>query len=62
METTIVDLDTFAVISDWYHYAILSLLEVTDARLDPRWISKRLGINRLEARLAIERLKRLSLI
>jgi uncharacterized protein (TIGR02147 family) len=55
-------LDTFEVISDWYHYAILSLLELPEARLEARWIAKQLGIPVLNAKLAIERLQRLSLV
>jgi uncharacterized protein (TIGR02147 family) len=55
-------LDTFALISDWYHYAILSLLELRESRLEPAGISKRLGTTPAEAKLAIARLKRLNLI
>lgn len=55
-------LDTFAVISDWYHFAILSLLEIPRAKLEARWISARLGISEIEARAAIERLQRLELV
>jgi uncharacterized protein (TIGR02147 family) len=61
-EATTLDLDSFAVISDWYHFAILSLLEVKGARFEPKWISRRLGISPVEARLAMERLKRLGLV
>ena len=57
-----ISLDTFALLSDWHHYAILSLLELPHARLDPRWIARRLRISELTAKLAIERLKRLELI
>ena len=59
---TQISLDTFALLSDWYHYAILSLLELPNAKLDTRWIATRLGIPQLDAKLAIERLKRLALI
>jgi transcriptional regulator with XRE-family HTH domain len=54
--------DAFAVISEWYHYAILSLLEIPGSRLEGRWIAARLGIGQAEAKLAIERLKRLDLV
>ena len=57
-----ISLDTFNLLSDWQHYAILSLLELPHARLDPRWIARRLGISPLDARLAVERLKRLKFI
>ena len=55
-------LDAFSLLADWYHYAILSLLELPEARLDSHWIAKRLGITPLEARLAVSRLKRMQLI
>ncbi|HUP58360.1 MAG TPA: DUF4423 domain-containing protein, partial [Bdellovibrionota bacterium] len=57
-----IGVDTFSIISDWYHYAILSLLETPDSKLDPRWIARRLGISLAEAAGAVERLKRLDLI
>ena len=55
-------LDSFEVISDWYHYAILSLLELPQAQFEARSISKQLGIPILNAKLAMERLQRLSLV
>lgn len=55
-------LDTFEVISDWYHYAILSLLELPHAKYEPRWIAKQLGIPVLNAKLAMDRLQRLGLV
>jgi len=58
----IIDLDKFAVISDWYHFAILSLLEMPGVRLESRWVSSQLGISPVDAQMAIERLKRLGLI
>ncbi|OQW50448.1 MAG: hypothetical protein A4S09_01245 [Proteobacteria bacterium SG_bin7] len=57
-----ITIDAFAIISDWYHYAILSLLEIPESTINPVWISKKLGITALEAKLAVERLKRLELI
>ncbi len=55
-------LDTFTVISDWYHYAILSLLELSQARFEAKWISKALGITEIQAKLAMDRLTRLKLV
>ncbi|MGZ8556632.1 MAG: TIGR02147 family protein [Sulfuricurvum sp.] len=55
-------LDTFAIISDWYHYAILELTEVIGFKADPAWVSKKIGISLQEAKLAIDRLKRLGLL
>lgn len=55
-------LDSFELISDWYHYAILSALELPEAKLDSKWMAKQIGIKPLQAKLAIDRLKRLGLI
>lgn len=57
-----VDPDKFKVISDWYHYAILELLNVDNFVPDTQWIATNLGITFAEAHAAIERLKRLELI
>jgi uncharacterized protein (TIGR02147 family) len=54
--------DEFKLISDWYHYAILSLGKVKNAKADAFWIADRLGISVAEARGALDRLKRLDLI
>ncbi|WP_413287705.1 TIGR02147 family protein [Bdellovibrio sp. HCB337] len=55
-------LDSFAVISDWYHYAILELTYIDGFKSDAAWISQRLGITKSEANIAIERLLRLGLL
>jgi uncharacterized protein (TIGR02147 family) len=55
-------LDSFELISDWYHYAILSALELPGAKLEPAWMAKQIGIKPLQAKLAIDRLKRLALV
>jgi plasmid maintenance system antidote protein VapI len=66
VEFSSLSLDAFSVIADWYHYAILSLLDLPKenfgAKLEARGIARRLGITVLEAKLAIERLQRLDLI
>lgn len=54
--------DQFHLISDWYHLAILSLLKISGAKSDPRWIARRLGITATQAVEAVSRLERLSLI
>lgn len=56
------DLDRFEMLSEWHCFAILSLLEIPKVPFEPRAISKHLGISLVEARLAIERLKRLGLV
>lgn len=57
-----INLDTFSVISDWYHYAILELTYVSGFKSDAKWISNKLGITVDESRAAIDRLKRLGLL
>jgi uncharacterized protein (TIGR02147 family) len=56
------DVDTFAAIADWYHFAILSLMETREFRADPEWIAARLNIRHREAEQALERLERLGFI
>jgi uncharacterized protein (TIGR02147 family) len=57
-----ISLDVFAIIAEWYHYGILNLLKLPDFTSNLKWISKRLNISELEAKLAIERLLRLEFI
>lgn len=54
--------DSFEVIADWYHFAILELFTIEGFRPTPPYISKRLGISRVEAIDAMARLERLGLI
>lgn len=55
-------LDSYAVISDWYHYAILELIRVKSFKGDLTYISKALGISKTETHIAVERLQRLGLL
>jgi uncharacterized protein (TIGR02147 family) len=55
-------LDEFHILSNWYHFAILSLASIQGARLDIRWISRKLGILPIETQQAIERLSKLNLL
>lgn len=57
-----IELDSFSVISDWYHYGLLSLLEIENSPQNPREMAKALDITEAEVRAAWERLKRLDLI
>lgn len=52
-------LDAFQTVSDWYHFAILSLAELADFQSEPQWIATRLGIPLVLVEPAIERLIRL---
>ncbi len=55
-------LDAFQVISDWYHYAILELIQLPHFKGDVAWIAKTLKITPAEVQIATERLLRLELI
>lgn len=54
--------DEFRLISDWYHFAILSLTKVRGAKTDPAWIAERLGLSVPEAKEALSRLQRLGIL
>lgn len=54
--------DAFNIIADWYHYAILELLKIDGVKFHPKWIASQLEISTAEARLAIQRLRRLNLL
>lgn len=56
------DLQVFSAISNWYHHAILELTFKDDFVLNPKSVSKTLGIAEVEAKMAIERLINLKLI
>jgi uncharacterized protein (TIGR02147 family) len=51
-----VEVETFKVLSHWYHTAILDLATTKDFRSDPAWIARRLGISPIEVRDALDRL------
>jgi Predicted transcriptional regulator len=59
--STRLKLDTFSMISDWYHYAILNLVEI-DATHSSKHIAGRLGIPQELVDQAIERLISLGLM
>lgn len=54
--------DIFALISEWWHYAILNLTRTHGFRGQPLWIAKRLGIPLNQAELAVQRLLKLGLL
>src|SRR5262249_22825715 len=54
--------DQFKQISEWYHSAILELADVADFEFTPANIAGRLGISKLDAEVALERLSRLELL
>lgn len=54
--------DSFEIISEWYHFAILELMKLENFRQDKKWISKRLGISPHEVLSAVERLQRINVL
>jgi uncharacterized protein (TIGR02147 family) len=54
--------DEFKIISDWPHFAILSLAHLKNNNFDSRWIAKRLGIDITRAVDVRDRLVRMNLI
>lgn len=57
-----ITLDTFKVISDWYHFAIVALTGVDEFESKSSWIAKRLGVQVELVDQAIERLLRLGIL
>jgi uncharacterized protein (TIGR02147 family) len=55
-------LDRFKIISDWYHFAILELTELSYFESTPSWIAGRLGIATELTNEAIDRLIKLGLL
>ncbi len=56
------DDERFALIADWHHYGILSLLETAGWRDSYKWIAARLSISETKAQEAMLRLHRLGLV
>jgi uncharacterized protein (TIGR02147 family) len=56
------DLDTFQLLSVWYHYAILELIQVQGFKTDSRWIANTLGIAVEDVNVTLQRLLRLGLL
>lgn len=55
-------LDSFYLVSQWYHYGILQLLKTKAFKNCPMWIADRLGISEEEADTALSRLKRIGIV
>lgn len=54
--------DEFSLIAEWYHYAILNLMDTRNFRSDERWVAERLSISTIEVQEAFLRLERLGFI
>ena len=59
---TELDTDQIALLSEWYHFAILSLAETRGFKSDATWISTRLGVTKTQIEEALKRLERLGLL
>lgn len=54
--------DSFAILSDWYHFALLELLKTKGCKSDSAWLAERLGISAIEVNTALERLERMGFL
>ena len=54
--------DRFRIVADWHHFAILSLMELTDFQSSAEWISKKLGLPLPLIEESLERLERVEII
>lgn len=54
--------DQFQMISEWVHYAILSLIETQGFKSDSDWIAERLGVSSSKVEACLNRLLRLGLV
>ena len=59
---TELSIESFKIISQWYHLAILELTKIESFESDNKWIAKKLGITIDEVRQAIERLIKMNLL
>lgn len=57
-----VTVDTFSIISEPHHYALLELIKTQGFRWSSKWIAQRLNKTVLEVNIAIERLERVGLL
>lgn len=61
-QTEQIEIDKFKLVSDWHHYAILSLCELKNNKSEPEWIAETLGITKSQAKDALNRLQKLGLL
>lgn len=55
-------IDTFHIISEWYHFAILELMRVDQFKADVNWVARSLGLKVVEVNAALERLCRTGML
>ena len=61
-QSVMLDLEKFKLFSDWYHIAILEMVDIASFKNDPQWIAEELSINVEDARNALQRLAKFNLI
>jgi uncharacterized protein (TIGR02147 family) len=61
-ESLRLEADQYALIAQWYHFGILSLIKTEGFQEDPAWIASRLGIRTTDVTTALERLQRVGLL
>jgi uncharacterized protein (TIGR02147 family) len=54
--TTVIKAEKFNIISDWIHFAILTMCQSRAFKSEPAWIAKRLGAKTSDVELALTRL------
>lgn len=54
--------DYSAIVSEWEHFAILTLTEVKDFSSDPKWISERLGLSLARVQSVLKNLQAAGLL
>jgi uncharacterized protein (TIGR02147 family) len=59
---TILDEMHFKILSEWEHFAVLSLLETKTFKSDDAWIAQRLGITKIVAQQVLKNLFEANLI
>lgn len=57
-----ISMDTFNVISEWFHYGLMALIETKFFINDTEWMASQLGIKKIQVEEALERLLRLDMI
>lgn len=56
------EVDNFKFLSEWYHSAILELIQLKDFQPEAKWIARKLGLTSRQVKMAVDRLQRLQLL
>ncbi len=57
-----IEADSFAIMAEWYHAAIMEMTYTQGFKSDAKWMARKLSITTEEVKAAVERLKRLNLL